>query len=80
MALSFHKHLQIVAGVAYDTYRARGTGVIIENETIYRLNKAIMGPATQQFSSSSDVIATTCLGHTTIIKRHTVLFCLKLFA
>jgi hypothetical protein len=32
-----------------------------------------MGPSTQQFFfSSSDVIATTCFGRTTIIKCHTV--------
>jgi hypothetical protein len=31
-------------------------------------------------SSSSDVTATTCFGHTTIIKRDTVVYCLKLFA
>jgi hypothetical protein len=42
------------------------------------INKAIMGPSTQQFNFfSSDVIATTCFGHTTITKRHTVV---KLFA
>jgi predicted HD phosphohydrolase len=33
------------------------------------VNKAIMGPSIQQFFfSSSDVIATTCFDHTTIIK------------
>jgi hypothetical protein len=38
------------------------------------INKAIMGPSTQQFFfSSSDVIATTCFDHTTIIKRQTEL-------
>jgi hypothetical protein len=39
-----------------------------------------MGSLTQQFFSSSDVIATTCFGHTTIIKWYTVVYCLKLFA
>jgi hypothetical protein len=35
----------------------------------------IMGPSTQQFFfSSSDVIATTCFGHTAIIKWHTVVY------
>jgi uncharacterized membrane protein YuzA (DUF378 family) len=34
-----------------------------------------MGPATQQFFFSSfDVIAATCFGHTTIIKRHAYVF------
>jgi hypothetical protein len=46
----------------------------------FQINKAIMGPSTQQFFfSSSDVIATTCFGHTTIIKQHTVVYCFKLF-
>jgi hypothetical protein len=31
------------------------------------INKAIMGPSTQQFFSSSDVIATTCFGHTATV-------------
>jgi hypothetical protein len=31
-----------------------------------------MGPSMQQFLLSSDVTATTCFGHTTIIKWHTV--------
>jgi hypothetical protein len=31
------------------------------------INKAVVGPSMQQFLSSSDVIATTCFGHTTII-------------
>jgi hypothetical protein len=45
------------------------------------INKAIMGSSTQQFFfSPSDVIATTCFGHTTIIQRHTVVYCLKLLA
>jgi hypothetical protein len=39
-----------------------------------------MGLATQQFFSCADVIATTCFGHTTIIRRHTVVYCLKLLA
>jgi hypothetical protein len=35
--------------------------------------QAIEGPSTKQFFfSSSDVIATTCFGHTTIIMWHTV--------
>jgi hypothetical protein len=35
--------------------------------------KQLWAPSTQQFFfSSSDVIATTCLGHTTIIRWHTV--------
>jgi hypothetical protein len=41
------------------------------------------GPSTQQqffFSFSSDVTATTCFGHTTIIRWHTVVYSLKLFA
>jgi hypothetical protein len=42
------------------------------------INKAIMGPSTQQIFSSS-VIA-TCFGHMTIIKWHTVVYCLKLLA
>jgi hypothetical protein len=46
---------------------------------IVSLNKAIIGPSTQQFFSS-DVIATTCFGHTTIIKQHTVVYCLKLYS
>jgi hypothetical protein len=33
----------------------------------------------QFFFSFSDIIATTCFGHTTIIKQHTVVYCLKLF-
>jgi hypothetical protein len=40
--------------------------------------KAIMGSSTQQFFSSSDVIATTYCGHTTIMKWHTVAYCVKL--
>jgi hypothetical protein len=40
-----------------------------------------MLPSTQQSSfSSSVVIATTCFGPATIFKRHTVVYCLKLFA
>jgi hypothetical protein len=51
------------------------------HQTNYMVNKAIMGPSTQQIVfSSSDVIATTCFGHTTIIKWHTVVYCLKLLA
>jgi hypothetical protein len=43
------------------------------------INKAIMGPSTQQFFFfSSDVAVTTCFGHTTIIKRYTVVYYLKL--
>jgi hypothetical protein len=43
------------------------------------INKAIMGPLTQQFFSASDVIATTCFEHTIIIRRYTVVYCLKQF-
>jgi hypothetical protein len=50
-------------------------------EMWWAINKAIMGPSTQQFFfSSSDVIATTCFGHTTIIMWHKVVYCRKLFA
>jgi hypothetical protein len=42
-------------------------------------NKAIMGPSTQEFFSSSDVIATR-FGHTTIIKGAYISYCLKPFA
>jgi hypothetical protein len=45
------------------------------------INKAIMGPSTQQyFFSSSDVIATTCFDHTIIFRRQTVVYCRKRFA
>jgi hypothetical protein len=55
-------------------YRDRFTTSIL-------LNKAIMGPSTQQlFFSSSDVIATTCFDHTIIIRRQTVVYCRKRFA
>jgi hypothetical protein len=38
------------------------------NKHVHTINKAIMGPSTQQFfSSSSDVIATTCFDHTIVI-------------
>jgi hypothetical protein len=41
------------------------------NYELWLLWCCFKGPSTQQFfSSSSDVIATTCFGHTTIIKRH----------
>jgi hypothetical protein len=41
----------------------------------------INSPTTQHFFfSSSDFIATTCFGHTTIIRGHTVVYCLKLLA
>jgi hypothetical protein len=48
--------------------------IIYKNTMTYRLNwglnKAIMGPSTQQlFFSSFDVIATTCFDHTTIISN-----------
>jgi hypothetical protein len=44
------------------------------------INKAIMGPSTQQFFfSSSDVIA-TCFDHTIIIRWETVVYCRKWFA
>jgi hypothetical protein len=32
------------------------------------------------FFSSSDVTGTTCFGHRTIIRRRTVVYCLKLLA
>jgi hypothetical protein len=38
-----------------------------------------MGPSTQQFFSSSDVIATTCFDHTIIIRRQTAVYCRKLY-
>jgi hypothetical protein len=39
------------------------------------INKAIMRPSTQLLLFfSSHVIATTCFSHTTIIRRHTVVF------
>jgi hypothetical protein len=44
----------------------------------FTLNYSLM--ARQRNNSSSDVTATTCFGHTTIIKWHTVVYCLKLFA
>jgi hypothetical protein len=61
-----------------------GVFIRLRNVTIVGFllfNKAIMDPSTQQFFfSSSDVIATTCFGHTTIIKRYAVVYYLKLFA
>jgi hypothetical protein len=46
------------------------------DKTVQLINKAIMDPSTQQFFFfSSDVIVTTCFDHTTIIKRHTVVYC-----
>jgi hypothetical protein len=45
------------------------------------VNKEIMGLSTQRFFfSSSNVIATTSFGHTTIIRQHTLVYCLKPFA
>jgi hypothetical protein len=45
------------------------------------LAKQLMVPQRDNyFSSSSDIIVTTCFGHMTIIKCHTVVYCLKLFA
>jgi hypothetical protein len=38
----------------------------MNNETA--VNKAMKGPSRKKFFSSSDVIATTCFGHTTIIR------------
>jgi hypothetical protein len=55
------------------------TGKDNEKEGYKNPNKAIMGPSMQQFFSS-DVIATTCFDHTTIIKRQTVVYCRKWFA
>jgi hypothetical protein len=45
------------------------------------INNGIMGPSTQQFFfSSSDVSATTCFDHSTIIRRQTVEYCRKRYA
>jgi hypothetical protein len=51
-------------------------GKILSQEKVRHpigINKAIMGPSTQQFFfSSSDVVATTCFFHPIIIRRQTV--------
>jgi hypothetical protein len=48
---------------------------------VYTRISSINGSSTQQFLLSSSVItATTCFGHTTIIKRRTVVYFLKLLA
>jgi hypothetical protein len=75
------KNRSIISKKVHDSFQRGESRVPM---TIFRLikiqkkniNKAIMGPSTQQsFFSSSDVIATTCFCHTTIIKWHTVSSC-----